>query len=74
MRKMEKVPQEVSRRNGQKFTDIMHGTRFSKSMGRWLCEQLDPQAAAFKARTLAAVAYQFLLVDVMEIKVRRGKQ
>lgn len=70
--------QGVSTRKVTKITDKLCGTGFSKSaVSRLcesrLCEELDVRVRAWNERPLDGKRYPFLLVDAMQIKVRRDE-
>ena len=66
---IEMVLQGISTRKAPKKTDALCGIRFSKSTVSRLRKQSDTRVAAFRERLLAQVAYPFVLVDAMVIKV-----
>ena len=68
---MEMVLQGVSTRKVKKITEALCGAQFAKSTVSRLCAQLDKRVQAFKARSLSATAYPFVLADAMVIKVRQ---
>lgn len=70
---MEMVVQGVSTRKVTKSTDKLCGTGFSKSAVSRLCEELDVRVRAWNERPLDGKRYPFLLVDAMQIKVRRDE-
>jgi len=65
--------QGVSTRKVTKITEELCGTRFSKSTVSRLCEELDVRVGAWNERPLRKKRYPFLLVDAMQIKVRRDE-
>jgi putative transposase len=67
---MELVIQGVSTRKVAKVTEELCGTEFSKSTVSELCKQLDPIISAWNNRSLHEVAYPFVTVDAMYVKVR----
>jgi transposase-like protein len=70
---MEMVLQGVSTRKVTKITEELCGTGFSKSTVSRLCEELDVRVRAWNERPLGKKRYPFLLVDAMQIKVRRDE-
>jgi len=70
---MQMVLQGVSTRKVTKITEELCGTRFSKSTVSRLCEELDVRVRAWNERPLKGKRYPFLLVDAMQIKVRRDE-
>jgi transposase-like protein len=70
---MEMVLQGVSTRKVTKITEELCGTSFSKSTVSRLCEELDVRVRAWNERPLQKQRYPFLLVDAMQIKVRRDE-
>jgi transposase-like protein len=69
---MEMVLQGVSTRKVTKITEELCGTGFSKSTVSRLCEELDVRVRAWNERSLKK-QYPFLVVDAMQIKVRRDE-
>lgn len=67
---LEMVLQGVSTRKVKKITTKLCGRRFAKSTVSRLCEQLDEQVQAWAERPLDG-AYPFLVVDAMQVRVRR---
>jgi transposase-like protein len=67
---MELVVNGVSTRKVAKVTEELCGTEFSKSTVSELCKQLDPIVLAWNNRPLHEIAYPFLTVDAMYVKVR----
>jgi len=65
--------QGVSTRKVTKITKELCGTGFSKSTVSRLCEELDVRVGAWNERPLGEKEYPFLLVDAMQIKVRRDE-
>jgi len=65
--------QGVSTRKVTKITEELCGTAFSKSTVSRLCEELDVRVRAWNERPLNGKRYPFLLVDAMQIKVRRDE-
>jgi len=70
---MEMVLQGVSTRKVTKITEELCGTAFSKSTVSRLCEALDVRVRAWNERSLKERRYPFLIVDAMQIKVRRDE-
>jgi transposase-like protein len=70
---MEMVLQGVSTRKVTKITEELCGTAFSKSTVSRLCEELDVRVGAWNERSLKKQQYPFLVVDAMQIKVRRDE-
>jgi transposase-like protein len=70
---MEMVLQGVSTRKVTKITEELCGTAFSKSTVSRLCEALDVRVGAWNERPLKERRYPFLVVDAMQIKVRRDE-
>jgi putative transposase len=67
---MEMVVNGVSTRKVSRVTEELCGTEFSKSTVSELCKQLDPAVNAWNNRSLHEVAYPFICVDAMFVKVR----
>ena len=67
---MEMVVQGVSTRKVKKITDKLCGRRFSRETVSRLAKRLDEQIAAWAERELRK-DYPFLIVDAMQVKVRR---
>ena len=67
---LEMVINGVSTRKVTKITEELCGTELSKSTVSALCARLDPLVAAWNERPLGAVAYPFVLVDALVLKVR----
>ena len=67
---MEMVVQGVSTRKVKKITDELCGRRFSRQTVSRLAQQLDEQVGAWAERGLKK-RYPFLIVDAMQVKVRR---
>jgi transposase-like protein len=65
--------QGVSTRKVTKITEELCGTSFSKSTVSRLCEELDVRVGAWNERPLKKKRYPFLVVDAMQIKVRRDE-
>ena len=67
---MEMVVQGVSTRKVKKITNELCGRRFSRQTVSRLAQTLDEQVAAWAERELEH-EYPFLIVDAMQVKVRR---
>jgi transposase-like protein len=67
---MEMVVQGVSTRKVKKITDELCGRRFSRQTVSRLAQKLDGQVQAWAERKLEH-HYPFLIVDAMQVKVRR---
>ena len=67
---MEMVVQGVSTRKVKKITDELCGRRFSRQTVSRLAQKLDEQVEAWAERKLED-SYPFLVVDAMQVKVRR---
>ena len=67
---MEMVVQGVSTRKVKKITDELCGRRFSRQTVSRLAQNLDEQVEAWAERKLEH-SYPFLIVDAMQVKVRR---
>jgi transposase-like protein len=67
---LEMVINGVSTRKVTKITEELCGTELSKSTVSALCARLDPLVAAWNERPLGEVAYPFVLVDALVLKVR----
>ena len=67
---MEMVVQGVSTRKVKKITDELCGRRFSRQTVSRLAQKLDGHVHAWAERELES-PYPFLLVDAMQVKVRR---
>lgn len=65
------VVQGVSTRRVKKITTQLCGREFSKSTVSRLSEGLDGQVEAWAERSLAGQSYPFLVLDAMQVKVRR---
>ena len=61
----------VSTRKVKRITDELCGYEFSKSTVSRLCERLDEKVEAWAERTLVGKDYPFVLVDALQVKVRR---
>jgi transposase-like protein len=70
---MEMVLQGVSTRKVTKITEELCGAAFSKSTVSRLCEELDVRVEAWNERPLKERSYPFVIVDAMQIKVRRDE-
>ena len=67
---MEMVVQGVSTRKVKKITDELCGRRFSRTTVSNLTKNLDEQVTAWAERPLES-RYPFVVVDAMQVKVRR---
>ena len=68
---MEMVVNGVSTRKVKRITDELCGREFSKSTVSRLCEALDEKVQTWNERPLDEVARPFVIVDAIQIKVRR---
>ena len=68
---MEMVINGVSTRKVKRITDELCGYEFSKSTVSRLCERLDEKVEAWAQRTFLGKDYPFVLVDAIQVKVRR---
>jgi transposase-like protein len=68
---MQMVVQGVSTRRVKKITTELCGREFSRQTVSRLAEGLDEQVAAWAERPLGARDYPFLVLDAMQVKVRR---
>jgi transposase-like protein len=68
---MEMVINGVSTRKVKRITDELCGRGFSKSTVSRLCEKLDERVEGWAERTLLGKSYPFVLVDALQVKVRR---
>ena len=68
---MEMVVNGVSTRKVRRITDKLCGREFSKSTVSRLCEALDEKVERWNKRPLDEVARPFVIVDAIQIKVRR---
>jgi transposase-like protein len=68
---MEMVINGVSTRKVKRITDELCGRGFSKSTVSRLCEQLDERVEGWAERPLLNKSYPFVLVDALQVKVRR---
>ena len=68
---MEMVINGVSTRKVKRITDELCGHEFSKSTVSRLCEALDEKVEGWGERTLLGRDYPFVLVDAIQVKVRR---
>lgn len=62
----------MSTRKVATITEELCGTRFSRSTVSQLCTALDARVQAWNERSLDTQAYPFVLVDALEVKVRRA--
>src|SRR5690606_9238040 len=69
---MEMVINGVSTRKVRRITEELCGTSFSKSTVSELCKALDPIVTEWNERSLEAVAYPFVIVDALQLKIRKG--
>ena len=69
---MEMVINGVSTRKVRRITEELCGTSFSKSTVSELCKALDPIVREWNERSLEAVAYPFVIVDALQLKIRKG--
>jgi transposase-like protein len=68
---MQMVVQGVSTRRVKKITTELCGREFSRQTVSRLAEGLDEQVAAWAGRSLEEQSYPFLVLDAMQVKVRR---
>lgn len=68
---MEMAINGVSTRKVRRITDKLCGKGFSKSTVSRLCEALDEKVGAWNLRSLSETRRPFVLVDALQIKVRR---
>jgi transposase-like protein len=68
---MQMVVQGVSTRRVKKITTELCGREFSRQTVSRLAEGLDEQVEAWAERSLEAETYPFLVLDAMQVKVRR---
>lgn len=68
---MEMVVNGVSTRKVKRITDELCGRQFSKSTVSRLCESLDEKVETWNERPLDDVARPFVIVDALQLKVRR---
>lgn len=68
---MEMVLQGVSTRKVARVTEELCGREFSKSTVSRLCEALDARVQKWNQRRLREREYPFVVVDAMQVKVRR---
>jgi len=68
---MQMVVQGVSTRRVKKITTELCGREFSRQTVSRLAEGLDEQVEAWAERPLGAGDYPFLVLDAMQVKVRR---
>lgn len=69
---MEMVINGVSTRKVKRITDKLCGREFSKSTVSRLSEALDEKVEAWAERTLMGNSYPFVIVDAVQVKVRRN--
>ena len=69
---MEMVINGVSTRKVRRITEELCGTGFSKSTVSELCKALDPQVSEWNERPLGARRFPFVIVDAMQLKLRRN--
>src|SRR5690625_3560841 len=69
---MEMVINGVSTRKVRQITEELCGTSFSKSTVSELCKALDPVVSAWNGRSLSGTSFPFVVVDAMQIKVRKN--
>lgn len=69
---MELVINGVSTRKVARVTEELCGREFSKSTVSDLCKNLDPIVQGWNSRSLREVAYPFVTVDAMYVKVREN--
>lgn len=69
---MEMVINGVSTRKVRRITEELCGTSFSKSTVSELCKALDPVVSAWNGRSLSGTSFPFVVVDAMQIKVRKN--
>ena len=69
---MQMVVQGVSTRRVKKITTELCGREFSRSTVSRLSKNLDEQVEAWAERPLDERDYPFILLDAMQVKVRRG--
>src|SRR5690625_847870 len=68
---MEMVINGVSTRKVRRITEELCGTSFSKSTVSELCKALDPVVSAWNGRPLNETSFPFVVVDALQIKVRK---
>lgn len=71
---MEMVINGVSTRKVRRVTEELCGTSFSKSTVSELCKQLDPLVNEWIERPLDGGDYPFVIVDALQLKVRRNRR
>jgi len=71
---MEMVINGVSTRKVRRITEELCGTSFSKSTVSELCKALDPVVSAWNERTLADKRFPFVVVDAMQLKIRKERR
>lgn len=69
---MEMVINGVSTRKIKRVTEELCGISFSKSTVSDLCKALDPVVTAWNERDLDELAYPFVIVDAMYLKIRKN--
>jgi transposase-like protein len=69
---MEMYVEGVSTRKVREITEVLCGTRFSKSLVSELAGQLDGELAAWRERPLTETSYPYLTVDACYEYVRQG--
>ena len=70
---MEMYLQGVSTRKVSKITESLCGAYFSKSTVSQLCVELDAKLNAWRHRSLTDMRYPFLIVDAIQVDVRRDQ-
>jgi len=68
---MEMVINGVSTRKVRRITEELCGTSFSKSTVSELCKALDPIVTDWNERSLEATPYPFVIVDALQLKIRK---
>jgi len=71
---MEMVINGVSTRKVRRITEELCGTSFSKSTVSELCKALDPVVSAWNGRTLGDKRFPFVVVDAMQLKIRKERR
>ena len=69
---VEMVIQGVSTRKVSAVVEELCGESVSKSQVSALCQQLDPQVQGWRTRDLSQMAYPFVIVDALVIRVRES--
>ncbi len=69
---MERSVEGVSTRKVRDITEVLCGTRFSKSLVSELAGTLDTELAAWRERALTETSYPYLTVDARDDYVRHG--